>query len=610
MTIPEFSNLGWTSPVFNHLWQSSIVLLVAWLVTFALRRNPARIRYAVWMLASVKFLVPFALLSDLGARWIRPVTGRTIGSALYTTVDEMSRPFQTPALPGVHTASSAHPVQWPVFAPSALAAIWLCGFLLVLVRSFVRWRRVAHIAADALPVEGGRELDALRRAESNAGLRNPVALRASSRAIEPGVFGIVHPVLLWPAGISAYLDDAQIDSIVAHEVEHVRRRDNLTAAIHMIVEAMFWFHPAVRWIGWRLLEERERACDEKVLERNARPETYAQSILKVCAFCLEPPEPCVAGVSGSDLKRRVLRIMTHRSLVNLSLLRRVALGAAAVLLVAVPVGFGVLHAMQMPAADSSVASDVSPQVPRYEVSTIKPTASDEMQSRMWVTPDGVSLQGVPIQVVLREAFQFQDDRIVGAPGWVRTNRYDVEAKVSPEDAPKLEKLKLDQRRSMLILLLEERFHLKYHHEMRELPSYWLMVAKGGPKLKEAKQESAPGADGQRMPRGRMFMDRGRVQGEGVSLEFLAQVLSRQLGRSVIDKTGLTGNYDYTLQWTPDNASPPPGADPGLPRNDASSDVAGPSIFTALQEQLGLRLESSKGPVDVIVIDHIDLPSEN
>ena len=103
----------------------------------------------------------------------------------------------------------------------------------------------------------------------------------------------------------------------------------------------------------------------------------------------------------------------------------------------------------------------------------------------------------------------------------------------------------------------------------------------------------------------------RVQADGVTLEFLAQVLSRQIGRTVIDKTGLTGNYDYTLEWTPDDAGPPaPGAEAALPRNDGGSDAVGPSIFTALQEQLGLKLESSKGPVDVIVIDHIDLPSEN
>ena len=130
---------------------------------------------------------------------------------------------------------------------------------------------------------------------------------------------------------------------MAHEIEHVRRRDNLTAAIHAFVEAIFWFHPLVRWMSTRLIEERERACDERVLEQNSRPEAYAESILKVCSFCMEPATACVSGVSGADLKQRILRIMTHRSGTALSIGRKCLLIAAGLLLIAAPVGFGVLH---------------------------------------------------------------------------------------------------------------------------------------------------------------------------------------------------------------------------------------------------------------------------
>jgi uncharacterized protein (TIGR03435 family) len=231
-------------------------------------------------------------------------------------------------------------------------------------------------------------------------------------------------------------------------------------------------------------------------------------------------------------------------------------------------------------------------------------------------------------MLLREAFRVEDDRIIGAPGWVKTNRYDVQAKVSPEDAPKLDKLKLEERRSMLLPLLVERFNLKYHHETRELPTYSLVVAKGGPKLKpSAIQDPPPSpkppdagapprpdeAGGNNPPRHMMrLMGRGHFEAEGGNTQMLARVLSQQLGRTVVDKTGLTGAYDYTLQWTPDDASPPGpgGADGGPPRNENQTDAAGPSLFTAVQEQLGLKLQSEKGPADVIVIDHIDLPSEN
>ncbi len=616
MTIFGLLRGSWAAaPLINHLWQSTVVFALAWLLTLFLRNNPARVRYAVWLLASCKFVIPFTLLFNLGARWAKPLAGKPAGSALYTMADQVAQPFPPDVAPGAIQAHP-HPGEWLAWLPVALAAIWLCGFIGVLLAWTVRWRRMARIADEAVPMAAGRELEALRRAETAAGLREEIGLRASAHPIEPGVFGIRHPVLLWPASLSGQLNDGQVGSIVAHEVEHVRRRDNLTAAIHMLVEALFWFHPAVHWIGARLMEERERACDERVLELTARPETYAESILKVCAFCLDPSGPCVAGVSGSDLKRRIVRIMAHHSGAGLSVARKAALGMAAILAVGVPVGFGMLHAMQAPAAakaEPEERREVSPDLPKFEVSTVKPTASSGQMSRIMLTPDGVSLEGVPIQLLLREAFQTQDDRILGAPGWVKTNRYDVQAKVSPEDAPKLEKLKLDERRSMLLPLLEDRFHLKYHHEMRDLPGYSLLIAKGGPKLKESPQQGPPAADGKGNsgPRGRMTMDRGRVQAEGTTLQFLAQVLSRQLGRTVVDKTGLTGFYDYTLQWTPDDAPPPmPGPGGGSQNTNADAEAVGPSIFTALQEQLGLKLASSRGPVDVIVIDHMDPPSEN
>jgi uncharacterized protein (TIGR03435 family) len=228
-------------------------------------------------------------------------------------------------------------------------------------------------------------------------------------------------------------------------------------------------------------------------------------------------------------------------------------------------------------------------------------------------------------MLLRVAFGVEADRIIGAPSWTQSNRYDIEAKVAPEEAPKLDKLKAEDRRAMLIPLLVERFNLKYHHETRELPMYTLVVAKGGPKLKESK-DPAPGPDdppstagvpkGPINMRGRMMMMPGHIESQGTTLDMLAHSLSPQLGHTVIDKTGLTGKYDYTLQWTPDDGSGPmpggPGGGPGggTGREESAVQTGGPSLFTAIEEQLGLKIESTKGSVDVIVIDHLDLPSAN
>src|SRR6185312_10120322 len=143
-------------------------------------------------------------------------------------------------------------------------------------------------------------------------LKTDLPTLSSPALLEPGVFGILRPVLLLPEGITDRLTSEHLSAILAHELCHVRRRDNLTAAIHMAVEAIFWFHPLIWWLGVRLVEERERACDEEVLRLGNKPHVYAESILKTCQFYLESPLTCMSGVTGSDLKRRVVRIMTQR----------------------------------------------------------------------------------------------------------------------------------------------------------------------------------------------------------------------------------------------------------------------------------------------------------
>jgi uncharacterized protein (TIGR03435 family) len=227
-----------------------------------------------------------------------------------------------------------------------------------------------------------------------------------------------------------------------------------------------------------------------------------------------------------------------------------------------------------------------------------------------------------MKMLLRESFGVEDDRILGEPSWVK-NRYDIEAKVDPDDVPRLKNFKMEQRRGMMLPLLEDRFNLKYHHETRELPTYALVVAKNGLKMKASASDAPPKADGAPKPEegdakdkprmgghSLMMNGRGHLESTGTTTEMLSHILAQQLGRTVVNKTGLTGNFDYTLQWTPDDVGTPMGGDAGPGKGDISPDAGGPTLLTALEEQLGLKLESQKGTVDVIVIDHIDLPSEN
>ena len=315
--------------------------------------------------------------------------------------------------------------------------------------------------------------------------------------------------------------------------------------------------------------------------------------------------------------------------------------ATSLLLLAAPRGFGVLHGQMPAAADSQQTSAATPEIPKYDVASIKPSGPDSRGMMLMMTPTGMQIKGAQIQTLLQFAFGVERDRIIGAPDWVRSRHFDIEAKVKPEDAPKLQKLKMEQRRTMMLPLLEERFNLKYHHETRELPIYALVIAKGGPKLTESKPgEGMPGPDGEPPrpgdplpPRGSaatarpdgppgagnrpavgegMRIGPGSIQSRGGSTAFLAHALSAAVGRTIIDRTGLTGAYDFSLSWTPDQSmrSSPGGAQPGQPEGDSAPDASGPSLFTAVQEQLGLKLDPQKSAVDVIVIDHIDPPTEN
>jgi bla regulator protein BlaR1 len=463
--------------VANHLWQSTLFAVAAALLTLALRKNQAHVRYSVWFAASLKFLIPFSLLIQLGGHLARTHVSPTAPSGVYSTVEEVSVPF----------TRSPNPIVAPhvTFSmPTVLMALWLCGFVIVVARWCLRWRQVCHTAADAIDLKQGREVDMLRSVQRMAGVQAGITLRLSRNPLEPGIFGIVRPALLWPAGFSERLQDAHLEAILAHEVWHVRRRDNLAAALHMFVEAVFWFHPLTWWLGTRLIEERERACDERVLQLGSQPHVYAESILKTCEFCMEAPLACVAGVTGADLRNRVLRIVTAPVANNLDLNRKFLLIAAAVAAIALPTSFGLLYAA--PSAVAIQAENSTAKLPAFEVASVKPGKPGPTQLRM--SQDGAAIVGAPLHMIIREAYQLQDSQVSGEPGWIKSEKYDLEAKVNSSDVAELKKLSFAQRWAMVQPILAERFQLKVHWETKELPVYALVVAKGGPKLREAKPE--------------------------------------------------------------------------------------------------------------------------
>jgi bla regulator protein blaR1 len=218
----------------------------------------------------------------------------------------------------------------------ALIAVWAAGAIALTTWRWGQWRRVSGLMHAATPVGHGREAAALARAQPLPTAHGIAHVLVSQAGFEPAVLGIFRPALLWPAGLSRRLADAHLDAIVAHELCHVRRRDNLSALVHVVVEVLFWFHPLVWWLGARLVTERERACDEEVLQMGTDRCRYAEAILKVCHFSLRAPAALAAGVGGAGLSRRIARILSGRTPPPLTNGARVLLASVAVLAAAAP----------------------------------------------------------------------------------------------------------------------------------------------------------------------------------------------------------------------------------------------------------------------------------
>jgi len=619
------------APIANHLWQSTLFAVVAGLLTLLLQKNHARTRYTLWLLASAKFLLPFSLLILLGSHLGHPQARLILPSNFTFALQELGQPFApsnsispTPALPKA-PATAAH------LFPIVLLLIWLCGSIAVLLVWLLRWHRLAAASPRRVsPVTSGRELAALLRTQHGAGISRPIPLVLSPSTLEPGILGIFRPLLLLPTGISEHLTDAQLDAILAHELCHLRRRDNLAAALHMLVEGLFWFHPLLWWIGARLVDERERACDEHVLTLGADPQTYAEAILKVCKFYLESPLFCAAGVTGSNLKKRIEAIMMHSAARPLSLGKKLLLAAAGTAAALVPLAFGVVHAAQ--SGPNSHAPQIvttsfynPPPLRAYESVSIRPSnATPSASPAAEFRPDGFSATNVTVQMLIRQAYGVDDYQIAGGPAWLNRDRYDVEAEVSDSVTEELRKGDVNQlaaeQQPMLLELLADSFHLSVHRETREIPAYALVISESGSKVHAA----APGdtyPNGIKDANGNghggiMSFHRGRLIGQGISLDFLARELSHELGRPVLERTGLAGTYDFTLHWSDGRLmaseyvveSRRPGAKPEAPRLDPpaqSDEVSGPSIFAALHDQLGLELIEStekSSPAQILVID--------
>jgi bla regulator protein BlaR1 len=561
--------------IANHVWQSTLFAGFIALLALSLRRYPAHCRHALWLCASLKFLVPFAALIAIGSYLPKP-DARAI-SVIPGSLVAIGRPFRPPNADAVFSLPPSPALPPPARSlggkEAAIFLVWLAGFVWLVTYAAVRWRRLSGCVRRA------------RRESSFAGAPREVPIFISHEAVEPGVFGILRPNLILPANIFDSLSRAQLDGVIAHELSHIRRRDNLWSAWHMAVEALFWFHPLVWWLGARILEDCERACDEAVVEAGCDPEEYAHGLLQVCRHHLARNHEFVSCAGGSDLKRRLTDIMTHHVLRNLNLAQGGLLVALGVVAIMAPVAAG------LAVARPSRAQQQQAPPPKFDVVSVKPNDPKDPRTGAFPSPGRLVIHNYSLKRLLLTAYHLRDFQLDGAKGWMDEDAWDIEGTFPPTSG----KSPMQSGADRLPALLADRFQLTVHRETRQLPVYALVIAKGGPKLTASNPNDGKTQSLRILPP----KDPAGFTAIKMDIYWFSFVLSTELNLPLIDKTGISGIYDISLSYTPQRLLDAP-------------DYAGNgiSVFTALQQQLGLKLEASKGPVEVLVVDHAEKPSVN
>ena len=483
---------------------------------------------------------------------------------------------------------------------SWVVVFWLTGATAFSLRLLVGWifaERLRSTMVRPAPAEWQRTLDRLK---ARISVSRPIRLLVSGRLQAPAAIGWLRPIVLAPAGALAGLPAAQMETLLLHELAHIRRHDYLVHILQSAVEAVFFYHPAVWWISSHMRAERELCCDDIVVSVTGDAVLYARALAEFDSA--RWTRPTVLAANGGSLAGRIARLLGQPSTS-----RRASCGpGTAPALILLAIGAWALFAQ--------------PTVrPQFEVASVKPSFTVGVAN---VRPlPGRLTADASLQILIQYAYGVQPFQVVGASGWIQSERYQIEAKADGNT-------NRDRMFLMLQSLLENRFQLKIHRETRDLPVYALVAAKGGLRLAPPREggcvDSAADAPGE-WAGGRMAAPGevpptkalcgsaaltfgppagARMQGGKMAMPELARKLSLMLDRSVIDKTGFTGLFDLQLDFVPDETTP------AMPPPPPDSGISGLSIPQALRQQLGLQLESAKGPVEVIVVDHAERPSGN
>ena len=604
--------------------KATVILCVALLVLRCARPAAASVRHLV-LAATFAMLAVLPLVERVVPSIGIPVDGAVTGPLLpitrVETRTDAAGPIASPSASSSLSRPSAGSAS-PWRGDRLLLAAWGVGAFVCLVPVLLTPWRLRQLRRTARRWSHG---DALVRMLEPARTRGDldarmvtvrrVAVFVHDEETAPLTCGIVRPAILLPAAV-AHWDDGDIERALVHELEHVRRADWPVYMAARTVCALYWFHP-LTWIAWRQLGlEAERACDDAVVRVGDRT-AYAQQLVTLARTRMRPSAVPVLSMAGrSDLSARVAAVLDEAQVRG-----RLGRWRAAIIFVAA----GVLAAAVGPLRAQTTQIVAAQNAPAFDVVSIRESKSGEPRQTIRREPGGrIVTNNFPLRNLIINAYGLQPQQLVGAPDWIDSARYDITAMASVEPAV-TEPGTVGPVNLMMQRMLADRFQLVVHTERRELSIYALTLARSdgrlGPRIRTAaidcqaamnevmKQVQSGGAtpappqrpDGG--PGCGMRMGPGsQLTAGGTSMAALARLLAAPVGRLVLDRTGLAGSFDFDLEFT---ADPPAGA-PLPPPSDANA----PSIFTALEEQLGLKLQAERAPVEVLVIDRVERPTEN
>jgi uncharacterized protein (TIGR03435 family) len=591
---PWVERLGWT--LVHFLWQGVLIAaLYAAARSWIANSSRPNTRYILACVALGAMMVAPLVTWSL----MRPSDAVRVSTHLTARVPFTASTAAAAPVTLRGTVSSAPSMQ---FLPWVVA-IWLAGAIALWIRLIGGWIAAARIRSTLVrpaPPEWQRTLS---RLQARVGVTRPVRLLISALVQAPAVVGWLRPVVLVPIGALAGLPSEQVEALLIHELAHIRRHDYLVNILQSVAEALLFYHPAVWWVSGHIRTERELCCDDVAVSLTGDALTYALALAEIESSRPAHLNAAVAA-NGGSLTDRIARLLGQSRPASRTL-PGPAVSVTAILLVVAAYGL----------------SGQSADAPRFDVASIKLHTSGVTRHGVQALPGGLHAENSSVRLLMQNAYAAQAFQIVGGPGWVDSAGYDVEAKAVGN--PSRSQIWL-----MLQSLLEDRFQLKVHRETKELPVYALIAAKSGLKLRMPQEgacvsltpdaSASDWAGGRLPPPGEvrtplarcgsvnvvLLPSGARMQGGKIAMPEFIRILSMALGSPVVDKTGFTELFDVRLDFLPDETTAALPAPPSPPDNPS------PSILAALQEQLGLKLESTKGPVEVLVIDRVGRPTEN